>query len=370
MFKCKMSDDFFKELTTHVMSNSADLSDLCDQFDNLDITLVDRHELVHKIKRFSIKAKDIPFESKVVLIDFLKHAYYSLFDDQLPFKNNVPSLEFFFEYATRIGKERDEMMEYCRHLFSEGMEYGDAQILVDLLPRGRLRESVMTFLRKRNTKINKTDDLIFFNDRQGVHNDGIASSVSKLLTLMNTNDISDEFDQHVAAFKMKAGQLSPQQELSLQTIDRDTSKCNLRNCFCHVWSKIVNHEHETELINRLLEELTEMSGKCLSGHLSRLVNVFSGFDSNFQIKVDYDDEIKAAVIARFRARINTLPEEEAAIYLENMVETDKTPEYVMFKENARHEIYDELKEEYKPLFNIDFTEQSFDSAFAAAMNAV
>ena len=48
-----------------------------------------------------------------------------------------------------------------------------------------------------------------------------------------------------------------------------------------VVTKIEGSPHKTSLYKRAYEETRESVGLCCQGHLSRLVNIFSGFDSEF-----------------------------------------------------------------------------------------
>lgn len=73
----------------------------------------------------------------------------------------------------------------------------------------------------------------------------------------------------------------------------------LLNILIKVVSFIYNHDYKDELMNRLKEELYDMSGTCSTGFASRLINTLSGYD-NFNIKISFKDQI----ISNFIARIN------------------------------------------------------------------
>lgn len=77
----------------------------------------------------------------------------------------------------------------------------------------------------------------------------------------------------------------------------------LSSILVKVYSYIMFQKEENirdEMLKRLLEELTEMSGTCSSGFIARLVNVISGF-SNFSIRISWEDQI----IANFKGRLNS-----------------------------------------------------------------
>ena len=58
---------------------------------------------------------------------------------------------------------------------------------------------------------------------------------------------------------------------------------------------------ESELMKRLIEELVDMSDTCSSGHLSRFVNVFTGFER--AIEMSFTDQLRSNFMSRFTAAI-------------------------------------------------------------------
>jgi hypothetical protein len=63
----------------------------------------------------------------------------------------------------------------------------------------------------------------------------------------------------------------------------------------------------------MCEELVEMSDTCTTGHIYRLVNIFSSYD--VEMKMPVEEEIKSCVFARLQKIISLKSEEEQdAIY--------------------------------------------------------
>lgn len=64
-----------------------------------------------------------------------------------------------------------------------------------------------------------------------------------------------------------------------------------RNTLRAVWAKIQLFplDQRKELVKRVWEEAAESVGMCAQGHISRLVNVFVGFDEAFQIKPSFQE---------------------------------------------------------------------------------
>ena len=49
---------------------------------------------------------------------------------------------------------------------------------------------------------------------------------------------------------------------------------------------ISKHKYRTEIRIRLLEEIKEMNGTCISGHINRIFNCLFGFEDIFEIPIE------------------------------------------------------------------------------------
>ena len=58
-----------------------------------------------------------------------------------------------------------------------------------------------------------------------------------------------------------------------------------------VWF-VAHHQHRQELQKRLIEELVEMQGTCVSGHLNRIFNCLIGFEDILQISLEDNYKFK------------------------------------------------------------------------------
>jgi len=99
-------------------------------------------------------------------------------------------------------------------------------------------------------------------------------------------------------------------DISLFRLEMDSTiypgGLKLNGIFVKIWLKINNEE---ELIKRLAEELTEMSRTCGTGHLNRLVNVFSGFDDSNFITISWKTQIESNIVGRFNKLIREIPDD-------------------------------------------------------------
>jgi hypothetical protein len=109
--------------------------------------------------------------------------------------------------------------------------------------------------------------------------------------------------------------------ISLNRINLDRilySKYNqsLINIITKVWTYInydTNKEYKESMIERLLEELYDMSGTCSSGFASRLINVISGF-GEFNIHISWEEQIVANFTGRLNAAARKIIEPDSVYY--------------------------------------------------------
>jgi len=73
-----------------------------------------------------------------------------------------------------------------------------------------------------------------------------------------------------------------------------------------VYIKITNHKDFEQLFLRLKEELIEMSDTCSTGHLLRLMNVFTGYEKENFIKLDPTVELKSVLNKRIEMWLESL----------------------------------------------------------------
>lgn len=121
-----------------------------------------------------------------------------------------------------------------------------------------------------------------------------------------------------------------------------TSK-NMLDLLHRVCAKIFGHVHRAELESRLLEELLDMSDTCTSGHVLRLVHVFSGFEEN-SITIDPKVELSTVVLTRMSAYICTLSEETRQALMEAWGEDENVMQTHLYRQVSI--IHDELYRDY------------------------
>jgi hypothetical protein len=102
------------------------------------------------------------------------------------------------------------------------------------------------------------------------------------------------------------------------------------------------HPFKDELLKRMCEELSEMSDTCTTGHIYRLVNIFSSYDVEMTMPVE--EEIKSCVFARLQKAISLKSDEEQDAIYEVIGSSDD----IKKKEKKKIETLKEIKgeEEY------------------------
>jgi len=116
--------------------------------------------------------------------------------------------------------------------------------------------------------------------------------------------------------------------------------------FTRIWNRIIHAPEELrgELVKRLAEEVTESSGTCTSGHIERLVNVLSGYDLGFDLRISWEDQVTANIKARLEARIKALPPDQQSNVLVAL--SNRGPPYMNWFDDEEPSLRRELVAEF------------------------
>lgn len=145
---------------------------------------------------------------------------------------------------------------------------------------------------------------------------------------------------------------------SLDRIMLDPSKftrynITLTTVLIIIYNKIYSFDKKNALLERLLEELIDMSETCSSGHIKRLINVMTGFDTDLKEIMDISLQLEANIKARINKKI------QSSENVEDLVDG-------MDKDSENHTLYIQtiLKffEDIKQELEKEFIEQGFLSS--------
>lgn len=132
------------------------------------------------------------------------------------------------------------------------------------------------------------------------------------------------------------------------------------------WSCIQVHESRVELEKRFAQELEDMRDTCTSGHLVRLMNVFSGWMDG--VKLDVKIEIQGVVFYRLQKMIEGLSDKDREKIIGELGNIELNEDGMaqmaiqdhLFKKIA--ELHDEMWLDYKGLIDIQKFAEYFRNA--------
>jgi len=174
------------------------------------------------------------------------------------------------------------------------------------------------------------------NDKQNVHHSQINEHIKKVVI-----QLCKDYPQR-AQNSLWANYLNllegcktwnNKNEKSIQFIkDSDVSfgiGITLADLFLSLMTYIQLHKHKNELLDRLNEELADMSGTCSTGHMSRLVNVIQGFTERYKIELNPEIEIRKHIFNYMNYKLSLAPD-----YIQEGI-IDKTEPFMEFVENQK-----------------------------------
>ena len=218
-----------------------------------------------------------------------------------------------------------------------------------------------------------------YNNKQNVHNIDIDTNIK--LFLDNLNNINNLDINIINDFLLT---LKPYTSTEIEAINGSIMRIkidntlynnlSLLNIFYKIYSKVINYTepYKSTLLLRINEELIDMFNTCSSGHLTRLVNVLSGFEDT--IKISFYEQIKSNLFARLYKRIQNIlnvgdfkiikgqkikmTETELQDYQNNILTeltTQDKPNLLNFLNNNIFDIHNELYSEFVPTYLNDNT---------------
>lgn len=228
-----------------------------------------------------------------------------------------------------------------------------------------------------------------YNNAQNVHIVKIEDNLNRILEFLcsfeikKISDVSAENPNSELSFDNVCTNLINSEKdekkkekinLALNRIHLDRAlygkfSCTLESVLIKIWSYIQKHEHQEEMLKRLLEELYDMAGTCSTGFVSRLINTISGF-GDFNISISWRDQIVANLSGRLNARIRDM--DDLALQ-EKVLEQLTIPTHEF--ENRKHFLYFFrknlilIREEMYDEFKQHISDTDFDLYFRSAVSA-
>ena len=217
----------------------------------------------------------------------------------------------------------------------------------------------------------KKPERSIYDDSQNVHNTTInQSTLNTASELINRYDPQNRRIDFVYYKRKSLEELPPEQiekvEKSIHRINTDTSTFGKGFTLYIIYQSLLNlierHSQKNDLNERLLDELIDMSGKCSTGHLSRLINVLQGFETDLQVKVkiNINDEIYAKIKHLIEQAV--INDEKMDDIMEDMLSENKTI-YINFVKKVINDNIFEIVKEYDNVNTNDITGYKNDKKF-------
>ena len=166
----------------------------------------------------------------------------------------------------------------------------------------------------------------FYNNTQNIHKIDVDSSINPFIEMLlsinleiptNEDELDDFIDKVVDEIKDYSSNIHSAEEQiriigSINRFILDNTlyskySVSLLTLLVRSYYYIQKHQYKDELMKRLCEELCDMADTCTTGHIGRLVNIFSGYEITLSMPVE--EEIKSCVYARLTNIIGEKPEE-------------------------------------------------------------
>jgi len=281
---------------------------------------------------------------------------------------------------------QNKLIEFMSDEELDDMVRADAaDVLLDLGDRDCIQLAREVMIQLGKTSGPKT----VYSDKQNVHNEYISESAKKVLKKVSEvspkfafsyikNFILSMYQTEIDELKYKCKEEKGEDEIESEVYkslqEALTEKVNqmedvsysftriemdrVQHCgstlsaiLCCLFTIIDEHESREELIERLKEELLDMSNTCSSGHAFRLGSILNGFVQGLEVHISYQDQISANLHGRLCAKMRDIPNEHEQEMVLIEMTCDKLPSeqrkhFTKFFIDNISEIREELWREY------------------------
>jgi hypothetical protein len=262
------------------------------------------------------------FKAEEIFVRICIFIYHN-FKDKLMIKSNLLLLQILFQHENIFmddlfliindnNIELNLKLEACDILYlkgSENVKNKVQKILERILPDVEYtNNSENVHLKSVVASVDKTiDSILKSNKGKKAPCDLHKILISKLCGSNHTTSSNHTgSDCNSKADKIKS---SLNRIFNYNFLKFSKHKITLKEIIENVWLKIEDCEFKNELYLRLEEELIDMNDTCSQGYVTRLINIFSGFDlSGCGITISYEDEIFAIFSNKINQLVSTAPQ--------------------------------------------------------------
>lgn len=222
----------------------------------------------------------------------------------------------------------------------------------------------------------RTNAFSFYHNQENVHYVD-TSSIQTILDYLNQTyasypdvaTIGDRVQSTIVrmnAYKELDDRARQRVHVAMMRIQNDRSSYgaqhnSLTDIVRMVLQHIRHHRHQHELEKRLMEELVDMSGKCATGYVIRLVNVLSGFDDKFHVRIPPEQAMKSVVFNRLNTLMLGIEDEQQRNDV--LYEITLPSSFPHLRRNFLaffRQVFPSLKDEMYDQFKDEMTDTDFD----------
>lgn len=198
--------------------------------------------------------------------------------------------------------------------------------------------------------INKRNTI--YSNLQNVHDTTITKQLLECLSSLIQTIVPTKHAGEIYEILVELTKRDERSETIIKSFQRiliDTARYeNITMCdiMCLVWEKIHTSDNRIELEKRFIDELFEMYDTCSSGHLSRLLNILSGFFEDITpLKISYDQQLRSNIFAHYTLSLKSL-----SLDIQNDITEEMTSEYkptileFIFSYSPEKDLFEEFKE--------------------------
>lgn len=303
-------------------------SEYVDKFFDVLVTILCRKELDEDYRyRSLLESKKILksklYFTKALLVCFESRAFST--------RNKMLQCQYMINHTSDYASEifpRDLMIEYLTDVLTdEDMCYENrldvADIILNLDDIDEDYKNIAIQVIDEGGR--ETNKFSFYHNQENIHYVD-TSSIEHVLEYLNhtykPHGVTCSFDDKMKSeiINMKEYMSKNEDEkkrihVALMRLQNDRSsygvhRNSLNDIMRMILSHIRHHKHKMELQKRLFEELLEMSGKCATGYVIRLVNVLSGFDDKFYVRIPPEESMKSVMFHKLNERMFQIEDEE------------------------------------------------------------
>lgn len=298
-----------------------------------------------KIFSLILKFKDLYFFTDLCTLIFEKYNH--------TVKQNLLLLQIIFE-------KENKFMDDLFHIANNSEL--DTNLRLEALDILYLKGSENVKMKVENHLNNVLPNTTYINNPEGVHTTSIQTSIEKTIETLYVlnNDKQAPSDLHsILLDKFKHNHNELNRIFNYNFLKFTKFNVTLKDVIENIYLVVEDQplEIKNNLYTRLEQELVEMRHTCSQGYISRLINVFSGFEINGAgITLSYEDEIYGIFSHKINKKIEIAPESIRDILLEEiMVPTDDCENRLNLIRYLRPfipEIWNEIFEIYKDKLTI------------------